>query len=125
MTRIRVKWNACLFVCAAMALMFSPAVRLEAAPAPADNSWVGVWACQSMSMGAYTGRSCPMEPWLHLNADGSYEWSSEQGRWQVKSGALTLSERAGAGHLNSDGKLIFEYDLHGKHFVLTLYKRQQ
>lgn len=90
----------------------------------ADSNLVGTWACQSMNMGAYTGRSCRLEPWLHLNAGGSYEWSSEKGTWEYKNGTLTLSQRRGSGRLNADGKLIFEYDLSGKHYLLVLYKRQ-
>ena len=78
-----------------------------------------------MNMGAYTGRPCRMEPWLHLNSGGSYEWSSDKGTWEYKNKTLTLSKRSGSGHLNADGKLIFEYDLNGKHYVLTLYKRAQ
>lgn len=91
--------------------------------APDAKALVGVWACQSMNAGAYTGRPCRTEPWLHLNADGSYEWSREQGHWQYENGTLRLSERAGQGRLNSDGKLVFEYDLNGKHYTLILYKR--
>src|SRR5690349_8931134 len=90
-----------------------------------QDELVGTWACQSMNMGTYTGRPCRLEPWLHLNAGGTYEWSSEKGTWEYKSKTLMLSKRAGAGHLNNDGKLVFEYDLNGKHYVLTLDRRQQ
>jgi hypothetical protein len=85
----------------------------------------GTWACQSMNVGAYTGRPCRLEPWLRLNAGGSYEWSSEKGTWKYENRTLVLSKRAGAGRLNADGKLVFEYDLNGKHYTLILYKRQQ
>ncbi len=84
----------------------------------------GTWACQSMAAGAYTGRRCPLEPWLKILPDKSYEWGREKGRWEYRGGALTLSERSGAGRLDSNGKLIFEYDLRGQHYVLTLYQRQ-
>ncbi|PWU02749.1 MAG: hypothetical protein C5B51_20340 [Terriglobia bacterium] len=84
----------------------------------------GTWACQSMAAGAYTGRSCPLLPWLKLASDGSYEWGQEQGTWRDTRGTLSLSGREGDGRVNADGKLIFEYDLHGKHYVLTLYRRQ-
>lgn len=90
-----------------------------------DNDLVGTWACQSMNVGAYTGRPCRLEPWLRLNAGGSYEWSSEKGTWEYTNRTLTLSKRTGSGRLNADGKLVFEYDLNAKHYTLILYKRQQ
>lgn len=83
----------------------------------------GMWACQSMSAGAYTGRSCRLEPWLKLHPDKTYEWGRETGRWGYTGGVLSLSRRSGKGRLDSGGKLIFEYDLRGQHYVLTLYQR--
>jgi hypothetical protein len=82
----------------------------------------GTWACQSMNVGAYTGRRCPLEPRLQLGADNTYEWGRETGKWEYKGGALSLSGRAGKGRRNEDGKLLFEYDLNGKHYLLTLYR---
>lgn len=113
-----------LFGCLVGILVFSFLAPLTVASI-SDNDIVGTWACQSMNAGAYTGRPCRTEPWLKLYPEGKYEWGREQGRWQFKEKALTLSERKGSGHLNSDGKLVFEYDLNGKHYALTLYKRAQ
>ena len=84
----------------------------------------GTWACQSMSAGAYTGRSCRQEPWLKLHPDKSYEWGRETGSWEYKDAVLSLSGRSGKGRLDTSGKLLFEYVLRGQHYVLTLYRRQ-
>lgn len=83
----------------------------------------GVWACQSLAAGAFTGRPCRLEPWLALHADGSYRWGREEGVWEWKDGKLALSKRSGRGHLDSDGKLIFEYERNGETYRLTLYRR--
>lgn len=93
--------------------------------AGAETPIAGTWACQSMSVGAYTGRSCHLEPWLKLLPGKTYEWGQEQGRWEYARGVLSLSARSGTGRMDAGGKLIFEYDLHGKHYVLTLYQRRQ
>src|ERR1051326_9491147 len=85
----------------------------------------GTWACQSMNAGAYTGRRCPLEPRLQLKGDNTYEWGRETGKWEYKGGALSLSGRAGKGRRNEDGKLLFEYDLNGKHYLLTLYRMER
>src|SRR5437016_13717228 len=82
----------------------------------------GTWACQSMNAGAYTGRRCPLEPRLKLGADNTYEWGRETGKWEYKGGTLSLSQRAGSGRRNQDGKLIFEYDLNGRPYWTTLYR---
>ena len=89
------------------------------------GSIAGTWACLSMSAGAYTGRSCRLEPWLRLKANKTYEWGREKGAWEYSKGVLSLSERTGRGSLSTDGKLIIEYDLNARHYVLTFYKRQQ
>src|SRR5438046_1300467 len=98
---------------------------LFASSGMAAESLTGTWACQSMSVGAYTGRRCPTEPWLKLNADKSYTWGRETGKWAQGAAGLSLSGRAGKGNLNDAGKLIFEYDLNGKHYTLTLYRRPE
>ena len=95
--------------------------------AQADNSSArisGTWACQSMSAGAYTGRPCRVEPWLKVLPDGQYEWGREKGKWEYSGGVLSLSERSGKGRLDANEKLVFEYDLHGNHYVLILYQRR-
>jgi len=90
----------------------------------AGDAIVGVWACQSISGGAYTGRSCRLEPWLKIKEDNSYEWGRETGEWKFENQTLRLSKRKGKGRLNSDGKLIFEYEMNGTQYVLALYKRR-
>jgi hypothetical protein len=47
---------------------------------------------------------------------------SEKGKWTYTGNVLSLSGRAGAGQTNADGKLVFEYDLQGKHYTMTLYR---
>lgn len=101
-------------------LMLDTTGRTEAAIGPIT----GTWACQSMSAGAYTGRSCRLEPWLKLHPDMAYEWGRETGSWEYKGGVLSLSGRPGIGRLDTSGKLIFEYVLRGQRYVLTLYQRQ-
>ncbi len=91
----------------------------QTAPGPV----VGTWACQAMSVGPYTGRPCRLEPWLKLFPDKTYEWGQEKGKWEYAGQVLSLSGRSGKGRLDTGEKLIFEYDLHGKHYVLTLYQR--
>jgi len=95
----------------------------SAGDAQTANSLVGVWACQSIYGGPYTGRSCRTLPWLKLNADKSYIWGSEQGAWEFKNNTLRLSARKGIGRLNSDGQLIIEYQSNGIQYQQTLYKR--
>ena len=99
-------------------------VLFAALRASAAESLAGTWACQSMAAGAYTGRPCRLEPWLKLKADSTYEWGRENGRWEYKQGALRLSGRSGQGRRSEDGKLVFEYDLRGSHYTLTLYRRE-
>jgi len=87
------------------------------------DSLIGVWACQSIYGGPFTGRSCRALPWLKLNADKSYTWGSEQGTWQFKDSVLHLSARKGTGSLNSDGQLVIEYESKGIQYRQILYKR--
>lgn len=89
----------------------------------AADALVGVWSCQSIYGGPYTGRSCKTFPWLKLNADKSYSWGSEQGKWEFKEGVLHLSARKGTGRLNTDGQLIIEYESKGIQYRQVLYKR--
>jgi hypothetical protein len=90
----------------------------------AQESIVGTWACQSFASGAYTGRKCPLEPWLKIAPDKTYEWGREKGTWTYAGDVLALSGRAGTGRINADGKLVFEYDLYGKHYRMILYRRR-
>lgn len=59
-----------------------------------------------------------------IQPDKTYEWGQEKGKWEYSRGALSLSGRPGTGRADANGKLIFEYDLQGKHYVLTLYQRR-
>ena len=93
--------------------------------AAAQEPIAGTWACQSISGGAYTGRPCRLEPWLKLETGASYAWGRESGTWSFEQKVLTLSKRKGKGHLDADGKLIYEYEINGKQYVMTLYKRKQ
>lgn len=104
-------------------LLIAGALFVRPDTAAAENEIAGVWACQSISGGAYTGRACRTEPWLKLEAENSYAWGRETGKWLFANKVLTLSKRKGNGHLDADGKLIYEYDMNGKHYVMTLYKR--
>ena len=102
--------------------MFTPA-QVSASDAQTSDSLAGVWSCQSVYGGPFTGRSCRNWPWLKLNADKSYTWGSEKGTWEFKDNNLHLSARKGIGHLNNDGQLIIEYQSNGIKYRQTLYKR--
>lgn len=91
----------------------------------AQETVAGTWACQSISGGAYTGRPCRLEPWLKLEEGATYVWGRETGKWAFEQKVLTLSKRKGKGRLDADGKLIYEYEMNGKQYVMTLYKRGQ
>jgi hypothetical protein len=83
----------------------------------------GTWVCSSVNAGPRSERSCTSEPGLQLKQDHSYEWGREKGAWQYTLGIIRFSELRVKGRLNSDGKLITEFDRDGKHYVLTFYKR--
>jgi len=95
----------------------------KAEKAQTSDSLVGVWSCQSIYGGPYTGHSCKTFPWLKLNAGKSYTWGSEQGTWEFKDNILRLSARKGTGRLNSDGQLVIEYESKGIQYRQVLYKR--
>ena len=114
-------------VCCSALLTFLMIGLLSARPnnAEAQETISGTWACQSISGGAYTGRPCRLEPWLKLEEGTSYVWGRESGKWTFEHKVLTLSKRKGKGHLDADGKLIYEYEMSGKQYVMTLYRRRQ
>jgi hypothetical protein len=87
------------------------------------QSLVGVWGCQSVAGGAFTGRSCHTWPQLSLGSDGTYTSGSEQGTWELKQGVLRLSGRTGTGHINEDGRLVVEYEAKGTRYREVLFKR--
>jgi hypothetical protein len=99
-------------------------VGLFASGALAQEPIGGTWACQSFASGSYTGRRCPLEPRLEIARDHTYKWGSEQGTWAYIGNVLSLSGRAGTGKINADGKLVFGYDLHGRHYTMFLYRRR-
>ena len=83
----------------------------------------GTWVCSSVNSGGHSDHSCTSEPGLQLKADHSYQWGREKGAFQYNQGLLRFSELRAMGRLNSDGKLITEFDRNGRHYVLTFYKR--
>jgi hypothetical protein len=87
------------------------------------DSIAGAWVCSSVHAGAHTERSCTSEPALRLNGDHTYAWGRETGAWQYRLGVIRFSNLRAIGRLNSDGKLIAEFDRNGQHYVLTFYKR--
>jgi len=87
------------------------------------DSIAGAWVCSSVNTGAHFARSCTSEPGLQLKADHTYQWGREKGAWQYRLGVVRFSDLEAIGRLNSDGKLVTEFDRDGKHYVLTFYKR--
>jgi hypothetical protein len=53
------------------------------------------------------------------------DYATLPGRTQLRRPLWFLLKRKGKGHLDGDGKLIYEYDMNGKQYVMTLYKRKQ
>jgi len=122
MKRLFLKSLTAFIISIALIYMLMP-LPTWATEAQTADSLAGVWACQSIYGGHYTGRSCRTLPWLKLNADRSYTWGSEQGTWEFKDNILRLSARKGTGRLNNDGQLIIEYQSNGINYQQTLYKR--
>jgi hypothetical protein len=94
-----------------------------ASPPVTAQSLIGIWGCQQVHGGAFTGRSCHTWPQLSLGSDGTYTWGSEEGTWELKEGVLRLSGRTGTGHINEDGRLIVEYEVQEKRYRQVLFKR--
>ncbi len=119
-------WRAAAWVAVFFLLFtFSGNLSAQAEGADAGQAVTGVWACQSMASEAFTGRPCRTLPWLTVSGDKTYEWGQESGTWEFADNVLSLSGRKGKGHINEDGKLIFEYESGGKTYVQTLYPREQ
>ena len=87
------------------------------------DSIAGTWVCSSVNAGAHSERSCTSEPGLQLKADHTYQWGREKGAWQYRLSVVRFSDLQAIGRLNSDGKLVTEFDRNGKHYILTFYKR--
>lgn len=83
----------------------------------------GTWVCSSVNAGTHSERSCTSEPGIRLQTDHTYEWGHEKGAWQYKLGLVRFSNLRAIARLNSDGKLITEFDRDGRHYALTFYKR--
>lgn len=109
----------------ALLLFLSPPGLASAGSGPSTShpSLAGIWGCQAVYGGPFTGRACPTWPQLSLQTDGSYTWGSEKGTWEFHDGVLHLSGRTGTGRLDADGKLIVEYEVKGTKYRQTLFKR--
>jgi hypothetical protein len=83
----------------------------------------GTWVCSSVNAEGHSERSCTSDPRLQLKANHTYEWGREKGAWLYRLGAVTFSDLRAVGRLNSDRKLITEFDRNGKHYIMTFYKR--
>jgi hypothetical protein len=88
----------------------------------ATSEIAGTYRCVSQNVGGAGGR-CTSPP-LILNVDGTYQMSSEHGRYRVAGNRLYLSESRlrGTGQI-SGNELIFEYSYHGLMQTVT-YRRQ-
>lgn len=80
----------------------------------------GSYRCASYNVSG-GGGSCRTMPRLVLNADGTYQFSSTQGRWSAQNGKLYLSESSlwGAGEILGKDSVRFEYDYNGWHHTVT------
>ena len=80
----------------------------------------GVYRCFSYNIDG-AGGSCRVTPPLVLNADGTYRISSEKGTYNVQDGKVVLSESRtrGPGKLEAGNRIVFEYELKGKHYTVT------
>ena len=83
----------------------------------------GTWVCSSVNAGVHSERSCTSEPGLQLKTDHSYQWGREKGAWRCSRDIIRFSGLRATGRLDSDGKLITEFDRNGSHYVLKFYKR--
>jgi hypothetical protein len=90
---------------------------LSLTAALAQESIVGTWACQSFASGAYTGRKCPLEPWLTI-APETYEWGREKGKWTYTGKVFSLSGRVGTGRINA-AKISFSSATCGANISFT------
>ena len=81
----------------------------------------GTYRCASFNVGGRGGR-CTSPP-LILRADGTYQMSSEKGRYVVKNGllALSASKIRGPGHILGNN-IVFEYRYAGLVQTVT-YRR--
>lgn len=83
----------------------------------------GTWVCSSVNAGAHSDRPCTSVPGIRLQPNHTYQWGNETGAWQYKQGMVSFSDLRAMARVNSDGKLITEFDRDGTHYVLTFYKR--
>lgn len=97
---------------------------LSVLPLQAQADLAGTYRCASFNVGGRGGR-CTSPP-LVLQANGSYQMSSEHGKFTVRGNRIFLSESKlrGPGRLLEDGnEIVFQYTYKGlQHTVL--YRRQ-
>ncbi|OGA30326.1 MAG: hypothetical protein A3I01_19900 [Betaproteobacteria bacterium RIFCSPLOWO2_02_FULL_65_24] len=87
---------------------------------PAQAQAPGQYRCWSYNVSG-GGGNCRLAPPLVLNADGTYQVSSEKGRYKVQDGKLVLSESKlrGPGKMEQGNRIVFEYDYNGMHHTVT------
>jgi hypothetical protein len=86
----------------------------------AAQSVTGQYRCWSYNVSG-GGGSCRLAPPLAINADGTYQMSSEKGTYKVEGESLVLSESKirGPGRLEGGNHIVFEYDFKGMHHRVT------
>lgn len=92
-------------------------------PASRIGSVAGTYRCWSYNVGG-AGKRCTSPP-LVLNADGTYQMSSERGTYAVSGDQIALSESKirGPGRLQAGNQVVFEYAYQGQQHTAT-YLRQ-
>jgi hypothetical protein len=117
LTRARVRF---FFACT---LTFPLLIRAAPSGPTANSEIAGTYRCASQNVGGAGGR-CTSPP-LILNGDGTYQMSSEHGRYRIAGNRLYLSESRlrGTGQISGD-ELIFEYAYRGL-IQTMIYRREQ
>ena len=103
-------------------LSFS-AVLLFASVTTAQTGVAGTYRCASFNVDGRGGR-CTSPP-LVLQTGGQYQMSSEHGTYTVRNNRIFLSESRirGAGRLQGDTEIVFEYTYRGLPQTVT-YRRE-
>lgn len=90
----------------------------------ASQNVVGTYANLSFNVDGAGGQNRLM-PRLAIRAGGTYQWGRESGTYQFRDGKLRLSGSYaawGAGRVDKDRKIWFEFTRGGKHFTVTMYR---
>jgi hypothetical protein len=105
--------SACILVIGVSGI-FTTAVRAEPVPVP------GAYRCSSYNVSG-GGGSCRNMPRLLLHSDGTYDFSSSRGRWNIDGGKLHLSDAQfwGPGEIIGGDTVRFEYDYRGWRHTVT------